>query len=141
MTALFLWLTGLSLFDIRYRKVPVWLLVLGGGIAVFFGIRDHTFGAGSFEEFLFGMIPGLILLLLALGTRMAGWADGIVLMLSGGILGFRQCILASMLSLILISILSALLLILKKVHKGTRIPYIPFLTMGLTLCMITGGLI
>lgn len=139
LVLVFLWLAGLSLFDIRYRRVPVWLILLGGTTTVAAGIYGCVSGESNFAEFVWGMIPGAVLLLLAIGTQKAGWADGIVLMLLGGVLGFRQCILAAMLSLVMISVLSALLLVLKKADKGTRIPYIPFLTMGFTLCMMIGG--
>lgn len=139
LVLVFLWLAGLSLFDIRYRRVPVWLILLGGTTIVAAGIYGCVSGESNFAEFVWGMIPGAVLLLLAIGTQKAGWADGIVLMLLGGVLGFWQCILAAMLSLVMISVLSALLLVLKKADKGTRIPYIPFLTMGFTLCMMIGG--
>lgn len=139
MVIMFLWLTGLSLFDIRYRKVPVWLLLLGGVSAVVLGIRHCMSGTGDPAGFFGGMAPGLVLLLLAACTRKAGWADGIALMLLGSIMGFRQCVLTTMLSLVMISVWSALLLILKRADRATRIPYIPFLTMGFALCVITGG--
>lgn len=136
---MFLWMISLSLFDIRYRKVPVWLLLLGGTAAAAAGIYGGMSGENNFAEALWGMMPGAVLLLLAAGTRKAGWADGIVLMLLGSLLGFWQCMVTAMLSLVMISVLSALLLILKKAHKGTRIPYIPFLTMGYVLCVMIGG--
>lgn len=139
MVAMFLWLMVLSLYDIRYRRVPVWILILGGVITAAVGIYGCVSGEITFAEILWGMIPGAVLLLLALGTRKAGWADGIVLMLLGSVLGLRRCIAAAMLSLVMISVLSALLLILKKVHKGTRIPYVPFLTMGYVLWVMIGG--
>lgn len=135
-----LWLVGLSLFDIRYREVPVWLLVLGWTAVLAAGIYGCVFGESGVAESAGGMIPGLALLLIAAGTRKAGYADGIVLILLGSTLGFRKCILTAILSLFMISTWSILLLALKKADKRTRIPYIPFLTIGYVLCVTIGGL-
>lgn len=139
MIILFFWMLGLSLFDIRYRRVPVWMVLLGGAAAVGTGICGCVCGESNFVDLLQGMIPGTVLLLLALGTQKAGWVDGMILIFLGIILGFRQCILTAAFSLIMISILSTVLLILKKADKGTTIPYVPFLTMGFVLCRLIGG--
>ena len=139
MKWIFFWLLGLSIFDLRYRKVPVWLVLLGGMIVVGIWVCECMCGESNLVFFFTGMIPGMILLLLAIGTQKAGWVDGIVLMILGSVLGFRQCVLAAMLSLMLISILSTILLTLKKVNKGTTIPYIPFLTIGFMLWELIGN--
>lgn len=133
-----LWLLGLSVYDVRYRRVPVWMILLGGGTAAGSGIFQCVRLESSPVGFLLGMIPGMVLLLLALGTQKVGWADGVVLMFLGSALGFRRCLLAMMCSLVLISVVSVALLILKKANKGTAIPYVPFLTIGLLLCEMIG---
>lgn len=129
-----LWLLCLSGYDIRYRRVPVWLVLLGGAAAAGSGIFQCVCLESSAADLFTGMIPGAALLLLALGTRKAGWADGVVLMFLGCTLGFRQSILTMMFSLILISAVSAVLLIRKKVDKETAVAYVPFLTIGFVLC-------
>lgn len=132
-----LWLLGLSVYDVRYRKVPVWMVLLGGGVATGSGIFQCACLESSLADFFTGMIPGVVLLLLALGTQKVGWADGVVLMFMGSVLGFWQCMQAVMFSLILISVVSVVLLILKKANKGTAVPYVPFLTIGFLLCEMT----
>lgn len=139
MKILCFWLLGLNLFDIRYRRVPVWMVLSGGAAVMGNGICGCMWGERDFALLLSGMIPGTVLLLLAFGTRKVGWVDGIVLMLLGSVLGFTQCILAAMFSLVMISVFSAALLILKRADHGTTIPYIPFLTLGFVLCRLTGG--
>lgn len=130
------WLLGLSLSDVRYRRVPVWMILLGGAAIAGYGIYECVCGRNSFAVILSGMIPGTVLLMLAAGTQKVGWADGIVLMLLGCVLGIWQCILTVMFSLIMISILSVVLLVMKKADKGTRIPYIPFLAIGFVISRI-----
>lgn len=142
MTVIFftsVWLIALSLFDMRYRRVPVWLIILGGVLMGGVVSCQYVAAKSGSAEWWLGMIPGTVLLMLALGTKKAGCADGLVTMFLGGILGLRQCILALMLSLILISVLSLLMLVLHKANKGTKVPFIPFLTLGFALCEIMGG--
>lgn len=135
---LFCWLLCLSLFDIRYRRIPVWLLLLGGVVILGSGAYGCIRGENNGTELFLGMIPGVLLLLLAVATKKAGWADGVVLMLLGSMLGFRQCVMGTMVSLAIISVFSAVLLALRRVGKGTNIPYVPFLAMGVMLCKLTG---
>lgn len=134
-----IWLIALSLFDMRYRRVPVWLILPGGVLTGGVIIYQYVIEKSGAAECWFGMIPGIALLLLAMGTRKAGWADGMVTMFLGGILGLRQCIMAVMLSLMLISVLSLLLLIFHRANRGTKVPFIPFLTLGFVLCEMVGG--
>lgn len=133
------WLVTLSLFDIRYRRVPIWLILLGGILSGGMLIYQWRIGESEIADCFFGMIPGIALLLLALSTHKAGWADGVVTMFLGSVLGFWQCVLAIMLSLILTSVVSLLLMIFRRVDKGTKIPFIPFLTLGFILGGIVGG--
>lgn len=137
--AAFLWLLVLSFYDIRYKRVPVWMVMLGGAAMAGIGIYRGVCGETKPADLLTGILPGMALLLLALGTRKAGWADGVILMLLGSVMGFRQCILIVMFSLLLISALSAVLLVLKKADKATVIPYVPFLSIGFVLCVMLGG--
>lgn len=133
------WLVTLSLFDMRYKRVPIWLIlsggILAGGMLIYQWIAEES----EIAECFFGMIPGIALLLLALSTHKAGWADGVVTMFLGTVLGFWQCVLAVMFSLILISVMSLLLIIFRRADKGTKVPFIPFLTLGFILGGIVGG--
>ena len=116
----------------------MWLLLLGGVVILGSGAYGCIRGENNGTELFLGMIPGVLLLLLAAATKKAGWADGVVLMLLGSMLGFRQCVMGTMVSLAIISVFSAVLLALRRVGKGTNIPYVPFLVMGVMLCKLTG---
>lgn len=124
------WLALMSAADIRSCRIPVWMLGAGGiGTAVVLLSRFAGNGWDS-AGVLWGMIPGIILVAAALATGKVGYGDGIVLLLLGLLLGGGNGMLLFGISLLLISVCSLVLLILKKAGKGSRIPYLPFLTLS-----------
>lgn len=84
----------------------------------------------SATELLWGSAPGILLLLMAAMTKKAGLADGIVLLLLGVPLGYHECILSFVLSLLSMSLVSLALLALNKVRGSSKLPYLPFLWIG-----------
>ena len=110
-----IWLFGISVMDIRSRRVPVWLLVLGGIPGVVAGICRN---GGDFSMIL-GALPGLLLLATAFATKKAGYGDGIVLSLLGIAVGSRKSLLLFGISLFLTSICSLVLLVLRKAVRDT----------------------
>ena len=121
------WLLAASTLDIRSRRVPIWMLALGGCLAVWAAacVRGFTWADGA--EMLKGCIPGVILLLMAAATGKAGVADGIVLIFLGICTGGTVCLAVFMLSLLFISLFSGILLALRRAGRDTRLPYLPFL--------------
>ena len=128
-----LWLIAMSLFDLFEKRVPVWLLTIGGIPAIVTAMFTYRNGTGSLSQLLFGMLPGVLLLVVAAVTRKAGWADGIVLLIMGLLTGLWECMVCFMVSLIAMSAVSLPLLVLRKVGKNTTLPYIPFLCAGYLL--------
>lgn len=122
------WLIAASILDIRSRRIPVWMLVLGGAAAVLTSVCRCGFTLAECMDMLKGCIPGAILLLTAAATGKAGTADGIVLIFLGICTGGKICMAVFMLSLLLISLFSGILLALRRAGRNTRLPYLPFLS-------------
>lgn len=122
------WLLAASTLDIRSRRVPVWMLVLAGAFAGLTVVHRCGFTLAEWVEMVKGCVPGAILLILAAVTGKAGAADGIVLSFLGICMGGKVCLAVFMLSLLLISIFSGVLLVLRRVGRNTRLPYLPFLS-------------
>lgn len=122
------WLLAASILDIRSRRIPVWMLVLGGTAAVLTVVCRCEFTLTECMEMIKGCIPGVILLITAAVTGKAGTADGIVLIILGICTGGKICLAVFMLSLLLISLFSGILLALRRVGRNTRLPYLPFLS-------------
>ena len=132
------WLLTASVLDFRRRRIPVWLLALGGA-AVIPAVLFEC--AGLPEEWWAvcrGCIPGILLLGMALVTRKAGVADGVA-MLYMGLLLKEKCLAVFAFSLLLISLYSGILLVFRKAGRNTELPYLPFLTVAWVLERILLG--
>lgn len=121
------WLLTASVMDIRSRRIPVWLLVLGGlgaGAAV---IYSGAAVSAEWPGLLMGCVPGLFTLLTAAVTGKAGTADGFALIFLGLCLKGRMCLAVFMTSLFLIAVFAGIMLTLRRIGRNTELPYLPFL--------------
>lgn len=118
-----IWLFSISAMDIRSRNVPVWMLAPGGILAgIRFMCRQDVMG-----DMLMAMFPGIILLVIALVTKKAGYGDGIVMLFLGILSGGGVSLMLAVASLFFTAVFSLIMLGLRKVRKDTRIPFLPFL--------------
>ena len=118
------WLLGSSVMDIRARRIPVWMLVLGSGLSA----AAVLYQKSGYFDLLRGVMPGLLLLAIAFATKKAGYGDGIVLSCLGMVLGGEKGLLLFGLSSFLLALCSLVLLVFRKVGRSTEIPFLPFLT-------------
>ena len=133
-----IWLICISVMDIRSRRVPIWILLLGGGVALTVLADQLVGGAMEYFEVFTGILPGMVLLLIAFTTKKAGYGDGVVLLLVGMASGGSKSLWIFCISLFLISIYCVILLFCHKVKRNSEIPYLPFLTIAWLLISGTG---
>lgn len=133
-----IWLGALAVSDLRWKRVPVWLLAAGGIIVTVMSVNRFEQGIEGAAELVWGLMPGVLLLLMAVITNKAGIADGIVLLLLSLSLGYRECIVSFVLSFLIMSIMSLLLLVLHKVKGNSKLPYLPFLLAGYMMQALAG---
>lgn len=115
---IFAWLLALSIMDIRTKRIPIWMLVIGGLGAIC--LPTDAFSVLAF-------LPGGILLLLAVGGK-AGYADAIVLLVLGAMVGARMGMTIFLVSLFLLSGVAISFLGFRKIKGESKMPYLPFLT-------------
>ena len=125
-----LWLGILGYMDIRRRRVPIWILAFSGIFVTCLSVYELWKGSMGGTQLLWGILPGFMLLFAAVLSKKAGWADGVVLLLLGAMTGFQECVFSFILSMLAISAISLTLLIMKRVGKNTKMPYLPFLWGG-----------
>lgn len=134
-----IYLMVLSVMDIREKQVPLYLLLVGLFLAMTTGI-----GEGIREEeisgemnlirigwkILLGLMPGAFFLGIAWVSGKAGKGDGLVLMILGALTDYRICMIIFSVSLLLVSAFSVCMMALRRIHRKTCLPYIPFLTVA-----------
>lgn len=135
-----LWLLLLAVWDIKCKKLPLWLLSLGvvTGMFVFFLMVAES-GMVSFSVLLGTVGGGVLLLALAFLTGTVGYADGVVVIAMGLLTGYRHTVAMLGMSFLLASFYCGGLLVTGKARRHTQIPFVPFLLLGWMLAIILCG--
>lgn len=136
-----------SIQDVKTRKLSNRGLIVGG-IAVVILLLTEWLCSGWIAgvsaairsvpwERLMGALPGLGLLVLSYGMRgQIGRGDAYLMCISGAALGVKQGMALLFYALLLAGSISLVLLVLRKVKKDTKIPFVPFLLGGYLLSLI-----
>lgn len=122
--------------DYKKRKINTYFLLTGGII----GLLLHLYSMKlDIVEILFGMGIGVMILFwgFLLGGGV-GFADGMILVVSGIFLGFEKNMEVFFSGLFLIGITSLFLSVFKKKGRTYRIPFAPFLLVGYLFVMVMG---
>lgn len=97
------------------------------------------------KEFgIWDIIGGVLIGFCAIGLSMVsrdqiGRGDGLVIVAIGLVLGFRKCLFAVCMASIIMTLVSVIVLILRKGNRNTRLPFIPALFAGYVMCMTVAG--
>lgn len=117
-----------SIYDIRSQKIPTALLAISGLCVLIAESCLLYKGQTHIASYGIAVLPGAILILTAYLTGKIGYGDGLVMLILGIAAGYKKSLVIFMISLMLAAILSALLLLLRKADRNTRIPFVPFIT-------------
>lgn len=136
-----------SIQDIKRRSLSNRGLVFGGVAATVMLLAEWLFSGWmegkSFDisrfpwERLAGMLPGLSLLLISYVMKgQVGRADAYLMCIVGALLGIGKGISILFYALLLAGSVSLVLLVLRKVKRDTKLPFVPFLFGGYLLSVI-----
>ncbi len=126
----------LSVPDLLKKKITIWALT-GAAVPVLSSLIYKILAGGNIWKILLtaavGSLPGAVLILLWRFTKKVGPADGILLCAIGMTEDFIGALMVLCISSFVMSVLSIILLMLKKVRKETALPFIPFMSLGYLL--------
>ena len=127
----------MSLFDIIEQKIPLLLIILEFLSAIICKVFMVQKSMQSVALICLGIfldiLPGILMAAMAIATDKIGIADGLCITFIGIIYGFRIVLFMLCISLFMISFISIVMRALKRVHKNTTLPYLPFLTAALAI--------
>lgn len=113
--------------DLRKRKISVRLCGFFGFISLVLNAGEILTGRREVLAFIGALLPGILLLVLALvSDGAAGIGDGICFLIAGTILGTRMTWALLMCSLVLASACGGVLMLLQKAGRKTRMPFLAF---------------
>lgn len=121
-----------SVFDIRKKEIP--LIILSAGFLTALGINIwHIWnGLESVSGMAVSVLPGAFFMLISFCTgEKIGYGDGLLLIVMGLLIGFGRCFLVVCVSLIFSSAFALILLVFCKAGRNSRLPLVPFLTIGM----------
>lgn len=126
-------LAGLAVLDLKTKRIPVvWVVLLGAATVIYRVIA----GAGVWE-LAAGIVPGLLLLLVAFATgESIGSGDGLVLCALGLFCGVTMTVAVFGMALLLSAVLAIVLLVLRRAGRKTELPFLPCLCAGYLLCLL-----
>lgn len=121
-----------SVFDIRKKEIPLIILSAGFFAALGIDIWHIWKESASVAEMAASVLPGVFFLLIGFCTgEKIGYGDGLLLIVMGLFLGFGRCFLVVCISLVFSSAFALVLLVFCKAGRNSRLPLVPFLTIGM----------
>ena len=121
-----------AIVDIRHREIPLLLLIFGIAAALGIDLWWIKEGVVTVAETGTSLLPGVFFLLTGFFTgEKVGYGDGLLLLAAGLLLGVYRCFLALGIGLLFSALISLFLLLLRRADRHSRIPFVPFLTLGM----------
>ena len=126
-------LLPMAVKDIKYRKINGYICLVM--IMVSFLIRVKIKHDADFT-ILLDLIPGALMYVLSkLSPRSIGEGDALVLIFIGSVVGYMKEMQFLIISVFLAGLIALILFALKKVDRDTKLPFVPFLSVG----VLAGG--
>lgn len=121
--------------DIRNKKISLWIISIGAFLAV---ASIPICGSLSLPDTIGGIGVGAGVLLISIATKgKIGLGDGLILCVTGLMLGFWGNIEAFGLALLLAAVVSIVLLVFRLADRKKSIPFVPFLFLGYLFVMVS----
>lgn len=122
-----IFLAACAVQDLRRRKIRVRLCAFAGFIALILNAGEILTGRWEIPAFTGALLPGALLLVLALlSGGAAGIGDGICFLIAGAMLGTWMTWALLMCALVLAAACGGVLILFQKAGRKTRMPFLAF---------------
>lgn len=130
-------LAGVSVIDLRTRKIPVCLLAVLNLLVIILQLYQLSGGRGDVVLIIEGMGVGAAFFLISRVTEEGiGYGDSWMILILGIYLGVWELLEVLAGACFLLAVASAACLTVKKMSAGCSLPFIPFLTAGYVLQIV-----
>ena len=124
-------LIAASVEDLLRKEVSVLMPVLFGINSLSSVISSVLSGEFNCTDLFVSLLPGVLLLLVGVVTGQAvGYGDGIIMLCLAPALGTFNTCLCFAVAMAASAFVSIIILVLGKGDKNTRLPFVPFITLG-----------
>ena len=127
------YLAGSGIEDLKKQSVPAWWLLQGMAAGVMWRTVLLCSGKSDRKEFIVCFLPGACLLILKKLSEAVGEGDGIAWIGICMFLGIKTGLIVLAITFVLAFFWSAMLMILKKAGRKSRIPFLTFSLTGFML--------
>lgn len=125
-----------SLWDVKYRKIPVFVYVSFLLISLIVVYKTKGF---DLRCILVGVLPGVCVLFMSFVTHeKIGYGDAMAIILLGLVYDLGEVVSVCIAGFYSAFLVCVLMLIVGKVKVGDRIAFVPFLTIGNIMSILTG---
>lgn len=132
------YLCVVSVWDIRKREIPLWLIAVGGLLAAGLGVFSKKH---SIMLMIAGALVGMVFVGISKVTEEAfGYGDSLMIAVAGVYLGFWNVLGLLVWAHVLAALFAGYILIRKGIYKGASFPFVPFLLAAYTVIVWQGGI-
>lgn len=125
-----------SIGDIRKQEINIWEILACLAVSIIRIVAECLTGSFDMAEIIVCLLPGAFLISMGLLTRQSvGFGDGLLALSAAPALGASATCIGLLAAIFICGLASALLLTIKRVGKNFRIPFVPFMTLGMGVAM------
>lgn len=124
---LLLFLFLFSIEDIKTGKISLRYVLAGMLLAGIYFMTLIIRQERSPRDIIWALIPGSACLMIAWFSQGMGSGDGLLIILTGLFFPFRENLILILLALFLCSFVAGVLLVMKKMGRKSRLPFVPFI--------------
>ncbi len=128
-----------SIYDIVKKEIPIVFLCCSGGLSICYVLAEMFIKKIELLSVLPALIPGaFFLMLFFVSSGSIGAGDGIFLLCISAPFGFWGTFTGALIGLFCSAVFSIVVLVMGRGNRRTKLPFVPFITIGLGVCTYAG---